>query len=74
MKKCVSVRRLKAALFKFSAMSSNIRPQKCRAYVVNLVPALAQIAQMQEETVHEALALGLPNVISTLGTTLMLMI
>ena len=44
-KKNGSVRCVKSALIKFSDLASLIRPQKCRAYVVNLLPCLIKIAR-----------------------------
>ena len=58
---------LRAALLKFAHLSPLIRPQKCRAYLVNLLPSLVKIARRQEEVVHEALAATIPPVFAVLG-------
>ena len=44
-KKNGSVRCVRSALVKFSELAPFIRPQKCRAYVVNLLPCLNKIAR-----------------------------
>ena len=42
-KKNGSSRSLRSALTKFAAICSMIRPQKCRAYIVNLIPCLIKV-------------------------------
>ena len=59
---------LRSALTKFGQLSHYIRPQKCRAYVVNLLPSLVKIARRQEENVHEALAQAMPKIFRVLGS------
>ena len=66
-KKNGSVRCVKSALVKFSELSPFIRPQKCRAYVVNLLPCLNKIARRNEESLHETLAECLPKLFRVLG-------
>ncbi len=66
-KKNGSARSLRSALVKFAAIADQIRPQKCRAYVVNLLPCLVKIAARQEESVHETLAEAVMNIFRILG-------
>ncbi len=66
-KKNGSARCLRAALLKFSELAHLIRPQKCRAYVTNLLPCLIKVVRRQEETVHEALAAAIPKIFGALG-------
>lgn len=67
-KKNGSARSLRSALVKFAAVCGQIRPQKCRAYVVNLIPCLIKIAaSRQEEAVHETLADTLNTIFAVLG-------
>ena len=66
-KKNGSVRCVKSALVKFSELAPFIRPQKCRAYVVNLLPCLNKIARRNEESLHETLAECLPKLFRVLG-------
>ncbi|XP_064630020.1 huntingtin-like [Lineus longissimus] len=49
-------RSLRAALWRFADMCHLIRPQKCRPYVVNLLPCVARICRRNEEPVQETLA------------------
>ena len=44
-----------------------IRLQKCRPYVVNLLPLMSKIAKRKEENVHETLADSLPKIFAILG-------
>ena len=66
-KKNGSVRCVKSALVKFSELAPFIRPQKCRAYVVNLLPCLNKIARRNEESLHETLAECIPKLFRVLG-------
>ncbi len=44
-----------------------IRLQKCRPYVINLLPLLSKIAKRREENVHETLAECIPKIFTILG-------
>ena len=67
-KKNGSSRSLRSALTKFAAICDQIRPQKCRAYIVNLIPCLIKIASTRkEEAVHETLADTMKIIFSYLG-------
>ena len=67
-KKNGSSRSLRSALSKFAAICKQIRPQKCRAYIVNLIPCLIKIATTRkEEAVHETLAEAMNTLFSYLG-------
>ncbi len=66
-KKNGSPRCLTAALARFSHLASLIRPQKCRAFVVNLVPPLVKIARRKEEAVQQALADAATKIFAALG-------
>ena len=46
-----------------------IRLQKCRPYVVNLIPLLSKIARRKEESVQETLAESIPKIFDILGLT-----
>ncbi|XP_013398873.1 huntingtin [Lingula anatina] len=54
-KKNGSSRSLRAALWRFAELCSLIRPQKCRPYVVNLLPCISRICKRPEEAVQETL-------------------
>ncbi|XP_070712463.1 huntingtin isoform X4 [Pempheris klunzingeri] len=66
-KKNGASRSLRAALWRFAELAHLIRPQKCRPYLVNLLPCLARITKRQEETVQETLAAAMPKIMSALG-------
>ena len=67
-KKNGSSRSLRSALSKFALICQQIRPQKCRAYIVNLIPCLIKIATTRkEEAVHETLAEAMNTLFSYLG-------
>ncbi|GFT39474.1 huntingtin [Nephila pilipes] len=67
-KKNGSARSLRAALSRFGDICHLMRPQKCRPYTVNLVPALAKICQRNnEELVQETLALAINKLLPVLG-------
>ncbi|XP_063075686.1 huntingtin isoform X3 [Engraulis encrasicolus] len=66
-KKNGASRSLRAALWRFAELAHLIRPQKCRPYLVNLLPCLTRIAKRQEETVQETLAAAIPKIMSALG-------
>uniref|UniRef100_A0A7N6BJT5 Huntingtin n=1 Tax=Anabas testudineus TaxID=64144 RepID=A0A7N6BJT5_ANATE len=66
-KKNGASRSLRAALWRFAELSHLIRPQKCRPYLVNLLPCLTRITKRQEETVQETLAAAMPKIMLALG-------
>ncbi|XP_056228131.1 huntingtin isoform X3 [Seriola aureovittata] len=66
-KKNGASRSLRAALWRFAELAHLIRPQKCRPYLVNLLPCLTRITKRQEETVQETLAAAMPKIMSALG-------
>ena len=67
-KKNGSSRSLRSAITKFAAICSQIRPQKCRAYIENLTPCLVKIAKTRkEEAVHETLADNMNSILDCLG-------
>ncbi|XP_029604821.1 huntingtin-like, partial [Salmo trutta] len=66
-KKNGASRSLRAALWRFAELAHLIRPQKCRPYLVNLLPCLTRITKRQEETVQETLAAAVPKIMSALG-------
>ncbi|KAK7109044.1 hypothetical protein V1264_013160 [Littorina saxatilis] len=65
-KKNGSSRSLRAALWRFADMCHLIRPQKCRPYIVNLLPYIARICRREEETVQETLSNSMPKICSAL--------
>ncbi|XP_034058292.1 huntingtin isoform X3 [Gymnodraco acuticeps] len=66
-KKNGASRSLRAALWRFAELAHLIRPQKCRPYLVNLLPCLSRITKRQEESVQETLAAAMPKIMSALG-------
>ncbi|XP_054599920.2 huntingtin isoform X3 [Nothobranchius furzeri] len=66
-KKNGASRSLRAALWRFAELAHLIRPQKCRPYLVNLLPCLTRITKRQEEMVQETLAAAVPKIMSALG-------
>ncbi|XP_023820147.1 huntingtin isoform X4 [Oryzias latipes] len=66
-KKNGASRSLRAALWRFAELAHLIRPQKCRPYLVNLLPCLTRITKRQEETVQETLAAATPKIMAALG-------
>ncbi|XP_034443327.1 huntingtin isoform X2 [Hippoglossus hippoglossus] len=66
-KKNGASRSLRAALWRFAELAHLIRPQKCRPYLVNLLPCLTRITKRQEESVQETLAAAMPKIMSALG-------
>ncbi|XP_034043507.1 huntingtin isoform X2 [Thalassophryne amazonica] len=66
-KKNGASRSLRAALWRFAELAHLIRPQKCRPYLVNLLPCLTRITKRQEETVQETLAGAMPKIMTALG-------
>ncbi|XP_055860312.1 huntingtin-like [Biomphalaria glabrata] len=59
-------RSLRAALWRFADMCHLIRPQKCRPYIVNLLPCVARICRREEEAVQETLSTAMPKICSAL--------
>ncbi|XP_061737334.1 huntingtin isoform X2 [Nerophis ophidion] len=66
-KKNGASRSLRAALWRFAELAHLIRPQKCRPYLVNLLPCLTRITKRQEESVQETLATAMPKIMAALG-------
>uniref|UniRef100_A0A3B4A883 Uncharacterized protein n=1 Tax=Periophthalmus magnuspinnatus TaxID=409849 RepID=A0A3B4A883_9GOBI len=66
-KKNGASRSLRAALWRFAELAHLIKPQKCRPYLVNLLPCLTRITKRQEETVQETLASAMPKIMLALG-------
>ncbi|XP_077102660.1 huntingtin isoform X7 [Siphateles boraxobius] len=66
-KKNAASRSLRAALWRFAELAHLVRPQKCRPYLVNLLPCLTRITKRQEETVQETLSSSIPKIMSALG-------
>uniref|UniRef100_A0A8C1W8L5 Huntingtin n=1 Tax=Cyprinus carpio TaxID=7962 RepID=A0A8C1W8L5_CYPCA len=66
-KKNAASRSLRAALWRFAELAHLVRPQKCRPYLVNLLPCLTRIAKRQEETVQETLSSSIPKIMAALG-------
>ncbi|XP_076466851.1 LOW QUALITY PROTEIN: huntingtin-like [Babylonia areolata] len=65
-KKNGASRSLRAALWRFADMCHLIRPQKCRPYIVNLLPYIARICRREEEAVQETLSNSMPKICSAL--------
>lgn len=66
-KKNGPARCLRAALWRFGQLAQFIRPNKGRGHVQNLLPCLLVIAKREEESVHETLALSIPNIFKVIG-------
>lgn len=66
-KKNAASRSLRAALWRFAELAHLVRPQKCRPYLVNLLPCLTRITKRQEETVQETLSSSIPKIMAALG-------
>lgn len=66
-KKNGAPRSLRAALWRFAELAHLVRPQKCRPYLVNLLPCLTKICKRQEESVQETLAAALPKIMAAFG-------
>ncbi|XP_036790016.1 huntingtin isoform X5 [Oncorhynchus mykiss] len=66
-KKNGASRSLRAALWRFAELAHLVRPQKCRPYLVNLLPCLTRITKRQEETVQETLSAAVPKIMTVLG-------
>nr|XP_006822985.1 PREDICTED: huntingtin [Saccoglossus kowalevskii] len=66
-KKNNASRSLRAALWRFADLAHLIRPQKCRPYVVNLVPCIQRIARRQEEPIQVSLGTFMSKILPVLG-------
>ena len=66
-KRNASSRRVKAAIVRFAELAYLIKPQKCRAYVMNLLPLLISIFKREEESIQESLITSVPKIVSVLG-------
>ncbi|KAJ7403337.1 hypothetical protein BTVI_77632 [Pitangus sulphuratus] len=66
-KKNGASRSLRAALWRFAELAHLVRPQKCRPYLVNLLPCLTRISKRPEESVQETLAAAIPKIMAAFG-------
>ncbi|XP_068926815.1 huntingtin isoform X1 [Petaurus breviceps papuanus] len=66
-KKNGASRSLRAALWRFAELAHLVRPQKCRPYLVNLLPCLTRISKRTEESVQETLASAIPKIMASFG-------
>ncbi|XP_053314203.1 huntingtin [Spea bombifrons] len=66
-KKNGAARSLRAALWRFAELAHLVRPQKCRPYLVNLLPCLTRISKRHEESVQETLAAAVPKIMAAFG-------
>ncbi|XP_069488154.1 huntingtin isoform X2 [Ambystoma mexicanum] len=66
-KKNGAPRSLRAALWRFAELAHLVRPQKCRPYLVNLLPCLTRISKRHEESVQETLAASIPKIMAAFG-------
>uniref|UniRef100_A0A6I8NFD9 Huntingtin n=1 Tax=Ornithorhynchus anatinus TaxID=9258 RepID=A0A6I8NFD9_ORNAN len=66
-KKNGAPRSLRAALWRFAELAHLVRPQKCRPYLVNLLPCLTRISKRPEESVQETLAQAVPKIGAAFG-------
>ncbi|XP_053560168.1 huntingtin [Bombina bombina] len=66
-KKNGAPRSLRAALWRFAELAHLVRPQKCRPYLVNLLPCLTRISKRHEESVQETLAAAVPKIMAAFG-------
>ena len=57
---------IRSALWRFAELSPLIRPQKRRAYVVNLLPCVVKMAERHEEALQECLMTSMSNICVTL--------
>ena len=46
---------MKAALTRFADLSFNVRPSKCRPYMLSLLPCLVHASQRDEEIIQDVL-------------------
>ncbi|XP_067414992.1 huntingtin isoform X3 [Emydura macquarii macquarii] len=66
-KKNGASRSLRAAVWRFAELAHLVRPQKCRPYLVNLLPCLTRISKRPEESVQETLAAAIPKIMAAFG-------
>ncbi|XP_023494236.2 huntingtin isoform X3 [Equus caballus] len=66
-KKNGAPRSLRAALWRFAELAHLVRPQKCRPYLVNLLPCLTRTSKRPEESVQETLATAIPKIMASFG-------
>ncbi|KAB0354510.1 hypothetical protein FD755_023048 [Muntiacus reevesi] len=66
-KKNGAARSLRAALWRFAELAHLVRPQKCRPYLVNLLPCLTRTSKRPEESVQETLAAAIPKIMASFG-------
>lgn len=66
-KKNGASRSLRAALWRFAELAHLVRPQKCRPYLVNLLPCLTRTSKRPEESVQETLAAAIPKIMAAFG-------
>uniref|UniRef100_A0A8C4L463 Huntingtin n=1 Tax=Equus asinus TaxID=9793 RepID=A0A8C4L463_EQUAS len=66
-KKNGAPRSLRAALWRFAELAHLVRPQKCRPYLVNLLPCLTRTSKRPEESVQETLAAAIPKIMASFG-------
>lgn len=66
-KKNGAPRSLRAALWRFAELAHLVRPQKCRPYLVNLLPCLTRTSKRPEESVQETLAAAVPKIMASFG-------
>ncbi|XP_043304434.1 huntingtin isoform X4 [Cervus canadensis] len=66
-KKNGAPRSLRAALWRFAELAHLVRPQKCRPYLVNLLPCLTRTSKRPEESVQETLAAAVPKIMAAFG-------
>ncbi|XP_022080674.1 huntingtin-like isoform X2 [Acanthaster planci] len=61
---------LRAALWRFASLAHLIRPQKCRPYVINLLPCIPKISRRQDDAIQESLTNFMQKVLPILGSFL----
>ncbi|XP_038046111.1 huntingtin-like [Patiria miniata] len=61
---------LRAAMWRFAVMAHLIRPQKCRPYVINLLPCIPKISRRQDDAIQEAMTNFMQKVLPILGSFL----
>ena len=66
-KRNASPRRVKAAVVRFAELAYLIKPHKCRAYVMNLLPLLIAVSNREDEAIQESLIGAMPKIVSVLG-------
>lgn len=66
-KKNGPARSLKAALWRFSNLAELIRLPKRKQYLTNCIPCIVQMAERNEELIHETLTDSLPRILKSLG-------